>query len=75
MTNREWDSMNESELEELLRNSMSELPPEDVVTEVTPWKRAMKRILFGIALCTVALNFWCLKLSSWSRNRTLNFIS
>ncbi|MBR2894364.1 MAG: hypothetical protein IKC03_01725, partial [Oscillospiraceae bacterium] len=60
MTNREWDAMNESELEELLRDSMSELPPEDVVTEVTPWKRAMNRILIGLALCTVTLNFWCL---------------
>lgn len=60
MTDREWDAMNEFELEELLRDSMSELPPEDVVTEVTPWKRAMNRVLVGLALCTVTLNFWCL---------------
>ena len=60
MTDREWDAMDEFELDELLRDSMSELPPEDVVTEVTPWKRAMKRVLVGLALCTVTLNFWCL---------------
>lgn len=60
MTDREWSTMNESELEELLRDSMSEPPPEDIVTEVTPWKRATNRILVGLALCTVTLNFWCL---------------
>lgn len=60
MTDRQWETMNESELEELLRDSMSELPPEDVVTEVTPWKRAMNRVLTGLALGTVTLNFWCL---------------
>lgn len=60
MTNREWEAMNESELEALLADSIAELPPEDIVTEVTPWKRAMKRVLVGLALCTVTLNFWCL---------------
>lgn len=60
MTDREWNTMNESELEELLCDSMSELPPEDVVTAVTPWKRATNRVLVGLALCTVTLNFWCL---------------
>lgn len=60
MTDRQWDAMNESELEELLRDSVSELPPEDVVTEVTPWRRAMNRVLVGLALNTVTLNFWCL---------------
>ena len=60
MNKHERNSMNEFELEELLRDSMSDLPPEDVVTEVTPWKRAMKRVLMGLALNTVTLNFWCL---------------
>ena len=30
------------------------------MAEVTPWRRAMNRILFGMALCAVTLNFWCL---------------
>lgn len=33
-------------------------PPEDVFREVTPWRRAMKRILWGLVLGTVTLNFW-----------------
>ncbi len=60
MNNRQWDTMNESAWEELLRDSMSELPPEDVVAKVTPWKRAMNRILVGLALGTITLNLWCL---------------
>ena len=57
MSKHEWDSMNELELDDLLRESMSELPPEYVVADVTPWKRAMKRVLVGLALSTVTLNF------------------
>ena len=60
MTNREWDSMDEFELEQLLRESTPEQPPEDVIATVTPWKRAMKRVLIGLALCMVTLNIWCL---------------
>ena len=33
MSKHDWDSVNELELDELLRDSMSDLPPEDVVTE------------------------------------------
>ena len=60
MNNRQWDTMNESAWEELLRDSIPALPPEDVVKKVTPWKRAMNRILIGWALGTITLNFWCL---------------
>lgn len=34
--------------------------PEEIVADVTPWRRAMNRILFGMALCAITLNFWCL---------------
>ena len=40
--------------------SLPELPPEDIVADVSPWKKAMNRTLTGLALCTVTLNFWCL---------------
>ena len=42
---------------ERLFDILSELPPEDVVDYVTPWKKAMSRILVGFALTTVTLNF------------------
>lgn len=46
--------------EALLAQSVDELPPEEIVADVTPWRRAMHRVLSGLALCMVTLNFWCL---------------
>ena len=60
MSKHEWESMDELELDELLRESVSKLPPEYVVAGVTPWKKAMNRVLVGLALNTVTLHFWCL---------------
>ncbi len=34
------------------------LPPDEVVGAVTPWKKAIKRILIGMVLMTITLNFW-----------------
>ena len=60
MSKREWESMDERDFEIMLEGSISEFPPDDVIAEVTPWRKAMNRILTGMALCTVTLNFWCL---------------
>lgn len=60
MNNNEWDSMNEKDFDALLESSVSELPPEDIVKEITPWRRAIDRVLWGIVLCTITLNFLCL---------------
>ena len=49
--------MNENNFDEMLQNALPELPPADVVHEVTPWRKAMNRILTGMALCTITLNF------------------
>lgn len=57
MSNQDWNSMNEEEFDTMLSNYVSELPPEDMVATITPWKKAMKRILIGIALETIVLNF------------------
>lgn len=47
MSDREWENMRE-------------LPPEDVVAEVTPWKKSINRILAGMALTAITLNVWYL---------------
>ena len=60
MNKKEWESMDEMDFECLLENSVSELPPEDVVANVTPWKKAMNRVLIGMALSAITLNFLCL---------------
>lgn len=60
MREHEQESARDDAFEALLAQSVAELPPEEIVAEVTPWRRAMNRILFGMALCAITLNFWCL---------------
>lgn len=60
MRNQDWDSMNELDFDSALENSVLELPPDDIVEEVTPWKKSMNRILIGMALNAITLNFFCL---------------
>ena len=47
----------DSDFELLLHKSVSDTPPEDVVDSVTPWKKAIDRVLTGFALGAVTLNF------------------
>ena len=60
MREHEREYPRDNAFEALLAQSVDELPPEEIVADVTPWRRAMERVLFGLALCMVTLNFWCL---------------
>ena len=60
MREHERESARNDAFEALLAQSVDELPPEEIVADVTPWRRAMERVLFGLALCMVTLNLWCL---------------
>ena len=60
MRDPDWESMDEQEFEALLEGSITQPPPEQVVAEVTPWRLATKRILTGIALTSITLNFFWL---------------
>lgn len=60
MCDRPWETMTDADFEAMLARSVPDTPPEEIVAEVTPWRRAMERVLFGLALCMVTLNFWCL---------------
>ncbi len=57
MNKNEWKSLNDAEFDDLLENGVSDLPPENIVAGVTPWKKAMNRVLTGMALSTITLNF------------------
>ena len=49
------------EFDRLLEEELSALPlPDAAVEEITPWKRAMTRIVWGVGLTTCTLNFWYL---------------
>lgn len=58
MNDQEFSTMNE--FDALLINNLPEIPPDDIVTDVTPWKQAMDRIIAGIALSTITFRFFCL---------------
>lgn len=60
MREHEREYPRDDAFEALFAQSVDELPPEEIVADVTPWRRAMERVLFGLALCMVTLNFWCL---------------
>ena len=60
MCDRPWETMTDADFEAMLARSVPDMPPEEIVAEVTPWRRAMNRILFGMALCAVTLSFWSL---------------
>ena len=60
MSHREWENMSDTDFEAVLKSSVSELLPEDIIAKVTPWKKSMNRVLVGMALTVITLNFWCL---------------
>ena len=60
MDERRLQQSGEAAFDALLESCVSELPPEDVVRTVTPWKTAMGRILWGMAMGSVTFNFWYL---------------
>lgn len=58
MSEHKWEHMNEEEFDIMLERSLSDVPPESVVVGVTPWKKAVNRVIIGFLLSTVFLNFW-----------------
>lgn len=61
MEREDWKDISEEGFEQVLKDSLSPLPPEDVVEEVTPWKKSMNCILTGLAMSAVTLNFFGLQ--------------
>ena len=45
--------MGDKRLDELIEEAMPALPPDEVARGVTPWRRAMRQIVCGLALTTV----------------------
>lgn len=57
MGREDWKDISEEGFDEALQESLSSIPPEDVVQEVTPWKKSMNRILLGLAMSAITFNF------------------
>lgn len=60
MTEKNFEFENEKAFDALIESSLGELPPEYVTDEVTPWKKAISRVLWGLALCGVTVNLFAL---------------
>lgn len=58
MDDRKWQTLPDGAFEELLQGSLPETLPDDVIHAITPWRQAVERILWGMALTAVTLNFW-----------------
>lgn len=54
----DWGFLNEKAFEAALQASVPERLPDKVAAAVTPWKRAMGRVLAGTALTTLGTNLW-----------------
>ena len=60
MEHTDWNDLNDERFDALLTDSLPELVPDDIAAEVTPWKQATNRILIGLGLTSLTLNFLCL---------------
>ena len=48
--------MNESQFDDLLQD-LADTPPAEITEELSPWRNAMSRIIWGIGWTTITLNF------------------
>ena len=55
MTEKNFDFDNEKEFDILIENSLDELPPDYVADDITPWRRATRRVIWGLALRLIVL--------------------
>ena len=57
MTDKPFDRLSDLEFDLLLEDTIDAPPPAYLQWEFTPWRRSMHRILWGIVLTTITLNF------------------
>lgn len=57
MTNKDFENLNERELDMLLEDIVEAPPAGDMPQDINPWRKAMNRVLWGTGLTTLTLNF------------------
>lgn len=55
MDKRLWDASGDGEFDRLLEASLPDPPPEEVTRAVTPWRRVMEQLVWGLALTGITL--------------------
>lgn len=61
MNEKEYIDINDTRFEAILSEAIPDKAPEEIINEVSPWRRAMKKILTGISLNALTLNVFCLQ--------------
>lgn len=56
MLEKSFDFENEKDFDALIESSLGDYPPDRMAEDVTPWKKATQRIIWGMALCSVTVN-------------------
>lgn len=57
MDKKLWDASGDAEFDRLLECGLPGPPPDEVARAVTPWRRPMERLIWGLALTGVTLRF------------------
>ncbi|MCH5317390.1 MAG: hypothetical protein J1E05_05385 [Eubacterium sp.] len=55
MTEKDFDFENDKEFNALIESSLGEFPPDYVTDEITPWRKATRRVIWGLALRMMVL--------------------
>ncbi len=58
MTDKELSELGERDFDRYLEETFDQSPPEKLLNDFKPWRKAMNRVLWGIGLTTVTLEFW-----------------
>lgn len=57
----DFDKMTDLEFEMLLENELPEMPPEEIMKEINPISRSMKRIAIGLIISLITIDFLGMK--------------
>ncbi|MBQ6867493.1 MAG: hypothetical protein IJO16_02345 [Clostridia bacterium] len=57
----DFDKMTDLEFEMLLENELPEMPPEEIMKEINPISKSMKRIAIGLIISLITIDFFGLK--------------
>ena len=55
MDKRLWNAPGDAEFDQLLVSSLPDPPPDEVARAVTPWRRVMEQLVWGLALTGITL--------------------
>lgn len=74
MKKQDLGSADETRLEADIRDSIAEALPDNIAQTVTPWRRSMSFVLFGMLMCSISLNLGWLSMVLPIAGTVLSFL-